>query len=361
MTNLSKRTRSWCKQHPKKVIILVIVIIILGLWLNHNKKNQNNLNAMPMAVVKVATVKEKQVSDQFTTIGTVKALKGTDVSSSVTGKIATIDFASGQAVNKGQVLFTLENEDLVSTVKQDKAKYTYDQAQYQRYAQLVTSGTVSRAALDLNKSTMEQSKAQLEHDQALLNKTIITAPFSGTLGVVQASVGDYITEGKAIVALQDDSTLYVDFYVPERISDLVAVGHSMVATSKQSNTYQWTGTIEAINPSMDSDSRNILIRAKINKPYTNLLPGMYVDVTTVTSNLKPALVIAQQAVVYNPYGDSVYVYKEGKVQQRSIVVGNRIGSDIIVSSGLQKGEQIVISGQQKLFNGMTVQLAKDKA
>lgn len=360
MTNISKSVLSWCKQHLKKILILVVVIVIIGLWLNHGKKKQTNLNGMPVAVVKIATVAEKQVSDQFTTIGTVKALKGTDVSSSVTGKIATIDFSSGQSVQKGQVLFTLENDDLVSTVKQDKAKYTYDQAQYQRYAKLVQSGVVSQSALDLNQSTMEQSKAQLEHDQALLNKTIITAPFSGTLGVVQASVGDYITEGKAIVALEDDSTLYVDFYVPERISDLVAVGHRVVATSKQANIYQWTGTIEAINPSMDSDSRNILIRAKINQPYTNLLPGMYVDVATSTSALKPALVIPQQAVVYNPYGDSVYVYQNGKVQQRSIVVGTRVGSDIVITNGLTKGERIVVSGQQKLFNGMSVQLVKDK-
>lgn len=355
-----KFNRHTLKQHYKKIIALIIILAAAGLWLSHNKKNQSGMNGMPPAVVKIATVEEKPLADQFTTIGTVKALQGTDVSSSVAGKIATINFSSGQSINKGQILFTLENEDLASTVKQDAAKYVYNQAQYERYAALVQSGVVSRSDLDLNKSNMEESKAKVAYDQALLNKTIITAPFAGTVGVMQASVGDYITEGKAIVTLQDDSTLYVDFYVPERISDLVAVGHSMVATSKQANNYRWTGTIEALNPSMDVDSRNILVRAKIDKPYTNLVPGMYVNVAATTSALKPTLVIPQQAVLYNPYGDSVYVYQNGKVQQRSLSLGNRMGNDIVVLKGLQKGEQIVVSGQQKLFNDMTVQLAKDK-
>ncbi len=348
-----------CKQHYGKIIILVLVVLALGGWLYHRTKNTSSVNVMPLATVKIAKVEEKSLTSQFATIGTVKALQGTELSSAVAGKIAKIYFKSGESVQQGQVLFTLENADLISTVKQDKAKYDYDEAQYQRYAKLIASGVVSRAALDLNKSTMEQTKAQLARDQALLDKTIITAPFSGTLGVMQASVGDYITEGKAIVTLEDNSTLYVDFYVPERISDLVVVGHRVVATSNQVKQYRWAGTIEALNPSMDSDNRTILVRAKIDTPDTHLIPGMYVDVSIATSELQPRLVIAQQAILYNPYGDSVYVYQNGVVQQRFITVGDRIDQNIVVLNGLQKNEAIVISGQQKLFNGMKVQLAKE--
>lgn len=311
-------------------------------------------------IVKLMTVTNKNVSNLFTTIGTVKALQGTSISSAVAGKIATIQFTSGQTVQQGQTLFTLENEDLASTVRQDRAQYAYDQVQYRRYAKLGPLGIVPAASVDLQKSTMQQSKAQLDHDTALLNKTIITAPFAGTLGVVQVSVGQYVTEGQAIVTIADNSSLFVDFYIPERVRDLVKVGNDITAQSKQSHVYSWTGTVAAVDPSMDSDTRNVLVRAQIKPPYDNLVPGMYVDISTPLSANKPTLVIPQQAVIYNPYGDSVFVYENGKVMQRPVVLDQRVNADIVVLSGLKAGERIVISGQQKLFSGMAVDIAKDK-
>lgn len=348
------------KRRGGKTALIAVLVIVLGLfWLHYHKKNSANAMAAP-TIVKLMTVINKNVSNLFTTIGTVKALQGTNISSTVAGKIAAIQFTSGQSVRQGQVLFTLENEDLASTVRQDRAKYAYDQVQYQRYAKLSPLGIVPAASVDLQKSTMQQSKAQLDHDAALLNKTIITAPFTGTLGVVQVSVGQYVTEGQTIVTIADNSTLFVDFYIPERVRDLVKVGNSVIAQSKQSQVYSWEGMVAAVDPSMDSDTRNVLVRAHIKPPYDNLVPGMYVDVSTPLSANKSTLVIPQQAVIYNPYGDSVFVYEKGKVMQRPVVLDQRVNTDIVVLSGLKAGEQIVISGQQKLFNGMSVDIAKDK-
>ncbi len=339
----------------------IAALLILGLILfNYSKRNSHNALEVPPILVKVATVNPQQVSTFFSTIGTIKALQGTSVSATVAGKIASIQFSSGQSVGQGQILFTLENEDLASVVRLDESQYVYDQTQYQRYAKLGPLGAVSQSSIDLQKSSMQKSKAQLDQDTALLNKTIITAPFSGTLGVVQISIGQYVTEGQSIVALQDNSTLFVDFYIPERIRDVVKVGDSIRAQSKQSQVYHWEGTVEATDPSMDNDARNILVRAKIKPPYDNLVPGMYVDVSTPLSSNKATLVISQQAVLYNPYGDSVFVYDKGKVMQRPVVLGERVNTDIVVLSGLKAGEQIVVSGQQKLFSGMSVDIAKDK-
>ncbi len=347
------------KRRGGKIALAAVLIIVLGMfWLHYSKKNSANAMAAPSTIVKLMTVTQKNVSNLFTTIGTIKALQGTSISSTVDGKIASIQFTSGQTVKQGQVLFTLENEDLASTVRQDRAKYAYDEVQYQRYAKLGPLGTVSISSIDQQKSTMEQSKAQMEHDAALLNKTIITAPFTGTLGVVQVSIGQYVTAGQAIVTIEDNSSLFVDFYIPERIRDAVKVGNTVTAQSKQSHVYKWMGMVQAVDPSMDNDARNVLVRAEIKPPYENLVPGMYVDISTPLSSNKPTLVIPQQAVIYNPYGDSVFVYENGKVIQRPVVLDQRVNEDIVVLSGLKVGEKIVISGQQKLFSGMAVEIAK---
>jgi multidrug efflux pump subunit AcrA (membrane-fusion protein) len=130
------------KRRGGKIAIVIILIIVLGMfWLHTSKKNANSMAAAP-TIVKLMTVTNKNVSNLFTSIGTVKALQGTNISSTVAGKIATIQFISGQTIQQGQVLFTLENEDLASTVRQDRAKYTYDQVQYQRYAKLGPLGIV---------------------------------------------------------------------------------------------------------------------------------------------------------------------------------------------------------------------------
>ena len=348
------------RRYIKKTIVIILIALILCFWIAHSRLWNTAIKNSPSMTIKIASVTQKKAADQFSAIGTVKALQGTDISSSTAGKITRIQFTSGQTVQKNQVLFTLQNDDLVAAVKQDQAKYLYEKAQYNRFSILAKKGIEPKASLDLQRSTMDQAEAQVEHDQALLNKTIITAPFSGTLGVLQASVGQYITAGQPIVSIQDNSVLYVDFYVPERVSDLVKVGNPINAVSKQSSNYQWSGIVQAVSSSMDSDTRNLLVRAKINAPYLNLVPGMYVNVSAIISSIKPLLVIPQQAVVYNPYGNVIYLYQNGKVKQHPVELGNRIDDDIVVLSGLQIGEQVVIEGQNKLYNGATVQLEKEK-
>lgn len=343
------------KLSKKKVwgfIILALIVIVA--WAMHGKKKANSAMMMPPVSVKLGQVVQQEASNQFSAIGTVKAAQGIDVSTQVAGTLATINFTSGQTVQKGQILFTLKNEDLQAVVSEDRAKLLYDQDQYARYKKLSSKGWVTASDTEQNKSLMNQAKAQLDHDQALLDQTIIRAPFSGVLGVSQVSLGQYVTAGQSIVSLQDRSMLYVDFYVPERMSDLVQVGRHVIAYSQQTKNYSWDGEVIAAGSAMDNDTRSLMVRAKIVPPYTNLMPGMYVNVSLAVSDDLPQLIIPQEAVVYNPYGDAVYVYQKGKVFQKAVELGDRIGNKIMVRHGLSKGETIVIAGQQKLYNGASV-------
>ncbi len=335
---------------------IFLIVLILAWFLT--RTHAHAANAMPAITVKLTTVQQKKAADMFSAVGTVKASEGTDLSTSVPGIIASINVNSGQAVQQGQILFTLKNEDLQATVKEDQSKYAYAKDQYERYKILSKKGVIAHAMEEQVKSAMEQAQAQVDHDQALLNNTIITAPFPGVLGVFQVSVGQYITAGQPIVPLQDRSVLYVDFYIPQRVNDLIQTGRPVTAISEQSTQYQWKGTIQAVGSSMDNETRSLLVRAKMNPPYNNLVPGMYVHISAAISDQKPIVIIPQQAVVYNPYGNAVYIYKNGKVTQRMVELGDRFDDWISIKSGLKPGEQIVMAGQQKLYNGATVQSEK---
>lgn len=343
------------KLSNKKILALIIIaLVIIVIWIIHSKKKTHAAMMMPPVSVKLGQVQEQEASNQFSAIGTVKAAQGIDVSTQVSGTIGTLNFTSGQTVQKGQILFTLKNEDLQATVSEDRAKLLYDQDQYARYKKLSKKGWVTASDTEQNKSLMNQAKAQLDHDQALLDQTIIRAPFSGVLGVSLVSLGQYVTAGQAIVSLQDRSMLYVDFYVPERLSDLVQVGRHVTAYSQQTKNYSWDGEVIAAGAAMDNDTRSLMVRANMLTPYTNLMPGMYVNISLAVSDDLPQLIIPQEAVVYNPYGNAVYVYQKGKVIQKAVELGDRIDNKIVVKHGLSKGETIVVAGQQKLYNGASV-------
>lgn len=348
------------KIHLAKFVYAFIFIVITTSidWLLTKNHAQANTHGGPNISVKITSVQQKSAADMFSAIGTVKAGEGTDISSSVAGIIASIPATSGQMVQQGQVLFTLKNDDLKATLKEDQSKYLYNKDQYTRYQTLVKKGVVSKALAEQVKSTMEQAQAEVEHDQALLNNTIITAPYPGILGVFQASVGQYITAGQPIVSLQDRSTLYVDFYVPQRVNDVIQAGRDVMVTSNQSTQYQWHGNIQAVSSAVDNSTRNLLVRAKVNPPYNNLVPGMYVHIAAAISDQKTFLAVPQQAIVYNPYGNAVYIYHDGKVHQQMVETGDRIDDWIVIKSGLNTGEQIVSAGQQKLYDGAFVKVEK---
>lgn len=342
-----------------RVIIVGIVCICIagGVFAkaNHGDK-QKSIKSESLPSVALSKVTDTKNVSSISAIGTVKAAQGIDVSAPTSGIITSIHFESGQSVKAGELLVTLKNDDLKSTVLEDKAKYQLAEANEERSKKLVKRGFVSQQDADQTASSEKQAQAQLDHDEALLKNTIIEAPFPGRLGISQVDLGQYVTAGQVIASLQDRSKMYVDFYIPEKQSDLAQVGDSVILTSHQGESHQWSGKIIALGSKMNDDTRSLPVRAIINKPYNNLTPGMYVDVSVVLPNSVNATAIPQGAVVYNPYGDFVYVYKNGEVIQRYITTGEKIGGLVIVVKGLSLGEKIVTEGQQKLFNHAKVEV-----
>ena len=262
--------------------------------------------------VKIAPVQELNWAESISLIGTVQAAEGVEVSSPVPGVINTINFTSGKSVKKGDVLVELNNADLQATVQQDTLKYQLDNQQFQSYKKLYTKHLISTIGFANYLATMKEAQAQLNRDQALLNKTIIRAPFSGVLGIQKVEVGQYIAAGTAIVSLQDINKLYVNFSVPEKLTDSVHLGDLVSLSSVQTQSHQWSATITAMDSNLDADTKSLLTQTTVNPPSDGLLPGMFVQVKFLLAKQKPVLVVPQEAVNYQPGGEYVYIYKNSK-------------------------------------------------
>lgn len=352
--NTKKQIASLKKLTIVPLALATIIIIFLCTYKLPNKKDNKSERAHPYVhVTKVITKKDVKT---LTAIGIIKASKGIDVSSPTANVIESINFLSGQYVEKGSVLITLKNDELKATVEEDKVKYHLAELNAQRSQQLVGKGFVSRQDADLTTANVKQTKARLEHDEAILANTVIKAPFSGTLGISQVSLGQYISAGEVIVSLQDQSQMYVEFSIPEKHSDLIMVDAAIIARSNQSSAHHWQGKTTALGSKLDDNTRSLPVRAELFPPYQSLKPGMFVNVTVLLPKADDKPAIPQNAIVYNPYGNFVYLYKKGIVIQRYVDIGQKIGKYILIEKGLRDGEVVVAEGQQKLYDGATVRV-----
>jgi membrane fusion protein (multidrug efflux system) len=251
------------------------------------------------------------------------------------------------------------------------------QLDYGRGSQLVGSQAISKGEFDRLSAVLKKSKATVNQLKAALGKKSIVAPFNGTIGIRQVDVGDYLASGTMIATLQDLSSLYVDFFVPEQSVPKIAIGQpvEIIVAAYPSQTFP--GTISAINPKLENSTRNMQVRATLANPDGKLLPGMFANLQVMLPNPRPSIVVPESAITYTLYGNSLYVVAEKKAEdgslekddkgqpiliaeRRFIETGERRDGQVVITKGLQNGEKVVTAGQIKLDNGAHIAISDDK-
>jgi membrane fusion protein (multidrug efflux system) len=221
---------------------------------------------------------------------------------------------------------------------------------------------VSQATVDSDYASLKNAQALVDQQQAIVDQKTLKAPFAGRLGIRSVDIGQYLTAGTTIVTLQALDTLYVDLYLPQQVLSQIKVGQDVTTTVDAYPGKVFPGKITALNSKVDSTSRNVQIRATMQNPDGLLLPGMFGRVKISVGESKKFITLPQTAIVYNPYGDSVFIVdqngqndsKNGTVRQTFIKTGDTRGDNVAITSGVKEGEQVVIAGQVKLRNGSPV-------
>jgi membrane fusion protein (multidrug efflux system) len=193
--------------------------------------------------------------------------------------------------------------------------------------------------------------------QARLSKTALLAPFSGTIGLRQVSVGDYVKEGQDLVNLESLDPLKVDFRVPEVAMSQVKDGQALQVTLDALPDKVYDGRVYAINPLLDANGRALVIRAQVHNKDGSLRPGMFARVRLFTSGVQDTLVVPEESLF--PVGDDKYVYKvvDGKAMRQKIEIGARREGRVEVVNGLTAEDVVVTAGVIKLREGVAVRVA----
>ena len=321
--------------------------------------------AQQPTIVAALPAEESTWEARLQAVGSLRAIQGVNVTTELAGQVVGIYFESGQPAKKGQLLVQLNDAVEQAELRRLEAQLILDRISLERSLRLVKSHAIPQSQVDTDQSHFDQTNAQIANQKALIAKKAIRAPFDGMLGIRQVDLGQYLAPGTAVVTLQALHPIYVDFALPQQTMPLVATGQKVHVTTDAFPGQGFEGKIEAINPEVDTATRNYMIRALLSNEKLVLRPGLFAEVTVRLPQTRQIVTVPQTAITYNPYGELVFVVeeqqtKEGTKQliakQRFVKVGERRGDQVAVMSGLKPGEQVVVAGQVKLKEGSVVQI-----
>ncbi|MCY7359843.1 MAG: efflux RND transporter periplasmic adaptor subunit, partial [Rudanella sp.] len=284
----------------------------------------------------------QQLNEQVVSSGSLLAAEQIDLYPEVSGRITQLNIQEGQPVSKGTLLLKLYDADLRAQlqrlyVQRENAERTED-----RNKQLLQRGGISQQEYDIVVTNLKSALADIELVNANLRRTEIRAPFSGIIGLRNVSPGAYVTPQTLIARLQQTSSLKLDFSIPEKYGPSVKNGNPVTFTIDGIQR-AFQGTVYATEPSVDENTRNLRIRARVSNNSSKLRPGTFAKVTLAIQNER-GLVVPTQAVVPQTRGKQVVLIKNGKALFRDVTTGIRTANAIQILSGVQAGDTVATTG-----------------
>ena len=384
------------KPIAKRMIIMLIGVgVLLGgivgfnLFKGYMMGKYMASQPTPPATVTATKADFQEWQSALNAVGTLRAVRGVDVTSEVAGLVRTVGFRSGDEVRAGAVLAQLNADSDIAQLHALEAAADLAQTVYDRDKAQLDAQAISKAQVDADAADLKNKRALVAQQQALIDKKTIRAPFGGKLGITTVNPGQYLNPGDKLVTLQSIDPVYVDFYVPQQQLPLVALGQKVTLEADAYKGQPFEGKVNAINPKVDPNTRNVQMEAIVPNPKKLLLPGMFATVRVTAGGEQRYLTLPQTAITFNPYGDTVFIAKaappkdakgnepkdikggepkgekaekggqakDGKeapalvAQQVFVTTGPRRGDQVAILKGIEPGADVVTSGTVKLKNG----------
>ena len=310
---------------------------------------------VPVAV-EVGKVERLRLEDDAQAVGTLVSNQRVVLRPEVSGRIVQLPFADGQRVRRGQLLVQLDDTLQQAQLRQAEAQAGIARTNLQRSQDLAGQGFVSQSAVDQNAAALDVAMAQVSLVRAQLGRMRVVAPFDGVSGIRQVNIGDYVKDGADLVNIEDSSSLWVDFRLPERFLSRVKPGQEVAIALDALPGRALKAVIAALDAQLDADGRSVRVRARLANPDGVLRSGMFARARVVFSVREAALVVPEEALV--PLGDKQYIIKVvagpggAKLSQRiEARLGQRVKGKVELLAGVEEGDLVVLAGQSRLMRG----------
>jgi membrane fusion protein (multidrug efflux system) len=304
--------------------------------------------------VETIIVGPSELESTVEAVGTVLADASAMLRTEVPGQVIERHFEEGQAVSKGDPLFSIEATTFDADVNEAKANLVQSEAAFRRAGELVESQLVSATEYDTARADYNVAVARLRSAESRLSKTVIRAPFDGYVGLRQINVGDYATIGQELINVVRLDPLRVDFSVPEILLARVQPGQDINVTVGAFPDQTFKGVVTAIDPQIDVTGHSMAIRARLPNPDLKLRPGLFAQVSVSLATKPDALMVPEQAIWPIGNDKTLYIVEDGVANQRIVTIGDRKDGMVEITSNLSAGEEVVVAGQMKIFPGAKV-------
>ena len=316
----------------------------------------------PEAVTTIVAKKETWPAS-LSAIGTIAPVQGVTVSADLPGTVDRIAFDSGRAVDEGDVLVELDTRQEQAQLAAAEAERDLARLNFGRMQELVADGAIARADYDRAGAEQKQTEARVGEIRATIARKTIRAPFAGILGIRQVNLGQYLSPGNPVAALQSLHPIYVNFGVPQQETPNMRLGRTVRVTVGDAADKGFVGLITALDSVVNEATRNVQVQATLPNRDGRLRPGMFVQAEVVLSANRSLMTVPASSISYAPYGDSVFVVSDLKdpdgrayrgVRQQFVKLGASRGDQVAILSGVNLGDEVVTSGVFKLRNGAAV-------
>lgn len=333
------------------IISLLVAMIAYVYWPATDNASQGRPKGKA-TLVKTDPAQVILFKDEISALGTAQANESVTLTTQSTDRVKAIHFDDGDKVTKGQLLLALEHGEERALIHELEVNLAEQQRQLQRLKDLKKNSATAESSIDMQASLVEATEAKLQVAKIRLSEKLIYAPFNGQLGLRQISPGQLVTNNTELTSLDDLSKIKVEFQLPEKYLNQVALNQP-VAAKNVAYEQTFEGQVIAISSRIDKVTRAFTVRAIFDNAAERLRPGMLLQLKVETQAAN-ALVIPEAAII--PMNQKQYVYQvvDGQVQRVEVQIGRRQPGLVEILTGLEQGDQVVTQGVVKVRPGSKV-------
>ncbi len=352
----------------KKALIYVILAVVLGL-LAFPKVKQYFFTDKPagpggpgmgggILPVEAIVVAPEPFERKLVVTGSILPSETIELRSEVSGKITAIYFEESKPVRRGQVLLKINDDELTAQLEKQKYNRKLNQDNEFRQRKLLEKEAISQEEYDNALNKLNTTAADIKVLEAQLAKTTITAPFDGFVGFRYVSPGAFLSPSTVIATINALDPAKIEFSVPARYASRVEVGSIVFFRQENNDSIRFEGTVYALEPQIDPNTRTLRIRARTPNKEGKLIPGQFVSIELILERLAETILIPTEAVVPVQDGAKVYVLSEGKATEVMVTSGERTERKLEILSGLNVGDTVITTGILQLRPGMGVKVTR---
>jgi membrane fusion protein, multidrug efflux system len=295
-------------------------------------------------------VKAQELNDELEVTGTILANQQVMIVSELTRKVVKVNVKEGTKVKQGALLFRLDDADLLAQLERLRQQEKLALLNEQRLKDLILHEAIAQQDYDEVSTSLKVLQAQISELQVTIDKTRITAPFDGQIGMINTHVGAVVSVNTVLTDIEDNSVVKIEFSVPEKYTNIIHVGSQPTFTTPSVERELKT-TVVAKAASLSTDTRTLLVRGITPNPQGKLLPGQSARIKLSLSSSSDALAVSSQALIPSPGGYAVFISKNNKAEVHAVEIGQRSTGSVQIMSGLNPGDTVITSNLLRLSPG----------